>query len=174
MTPGAALTFGVISLPLRGGSYTAPMRAVIQRVSSAEVRVAGARVATIETGLLVLLAVESGDGEEDLEFMCRKIAQLRIFEDGEGRMNRSVVEAGGTVLLVSQFTLYGDCRKGNRPSYSRAARPELAEAWYLRLADALRAAGIPVATGIFQAMMDVSLVNSGPVTLIVDSKKAYW
>lgn len=148
------------------------MRAVIQRVDSAEVSVDGVRVGTIGPGLLVLIAVENGDGDADLEFMRRKIVQLRIFNDADGRMNRSVAEAQGSILLVSQFTLYGDCRKGNRPSYSRAAGPADAELWYLRLADALRASGLHVETGVFQAMMKVHLVNDGPVTLILDSRKA--
>ncbi|MGH9340730.1 MAG: D-aminoacyl-tRNA deacylase [Acidobacteriota bacterium] len=147
------------------------MLAVIQRVSSASVAVDGGIVGSISGGILVLLAVHHEDGEEDLNFIKKKIINLRIFEDGEGKMNRSVAEVGGEVLVVSQFTLYGDCRKGNRPSYSQAAPPEKARRLYERLIEQIRSEGVIIESGRFQAMMQVSLVNDGPVTLIVDSRK---
>ncbi|GAB4119172.1 MAG: D-aminoacyl-tRNA deacylase [Acidobacteriota bacterium] len=150
------------------------MRAVVQRVTQAEVTVDGTVTGAIGHGMVVLVAVETGDGEDDLAFMAHKLAQLRIFDDEAGRMNRSIMETGGAILLVSQFTLYGDCRKGNRPSYSRAAGPEAAEYWYRRLADALREKGLRVETGVFRAMMQVRLVNDGPVTLILDSRKEFF
>ncbi|GAB4231408.1 MAG: D-aminoacyl-tRNA deacylase [Acidobacteriota bacterium] len=150
------------------------MRAVVQRVSSAEVRVGGQIVGAIGKGLLVLLAVQYDDGPADLEFIKRKLTQLRIFNDPEGKMNLDIRAVGGEFLVVSQFTLYGDCRKGNRPSFTRSAPPEVAEAWYERLVTELRAAGFSVATGRFQAMMEVALVNDGPVTLIVDSRKEFY
>jgi D-aminoacyl-tRNA deacylase len=145
------------------------MRAVIQRVERAGVTVDGEVCGQIGAGLLVLLAVEQDDEEKDLAFMSRKILNLRVFDDDKGRMNRSIKEAGGELLVVSQFTLYGDCRKGNRPSYSRAAGPEKAERLYERLIQEMRREGVRVAGGRFQAMMKVTLVNDGPVTLIVDS-----
>jgi len=150
------------------------MRAVIQRVDQARVEVGGQVVGEIGKGLLVLVAVENDDRSTDLEFMKRKITNLRIFNDPEGKMNLSIREVSGEILLVSQFTLYGDCRKGNRPSFTRSAAPEQAEKTYLELAEALRLEGIRTATGQFQAMMKVSLVNDGPVTVIVDSKKKYY
>jgi D-aminoacyl-tRNA deacylase len=145
------------------------MRAVIQRVERAGVTVDGEVCGQIGAGLLVLLAVEQDDEEKDLAFMSRKILNLRVFDDDKGRMNRSIKEAGGELLVVSQFTLYGDCRKGNRPSYSRAAGPEKAERLYEQLIQEMRREGVRVAGGRFQAMMKVTLVNDGPVTLIVDS-----
>ena len=147
------------------------MRAVIQRVSNAKVEVEGRTVGRIGPGLAVLVAVGAGDTDRDLAFIRKKILQLRIFPDEAGRMNRSLLEAGHSILLVSQFTLYGDCRKGNRPSFSRAAPPAAAREEYRRLAEALREAGVVVETGRFGAMMALSLVNDGPVTLIVDSRK---
>jgi D-aminoacyl-tRNA deacylase len=147
------------------------MRAVIQRVEQASVSVDGQVCGRIGRGLLVLIAVEQTDGEKDLTFMNRKILNLRVFDDDQGRMNRSIREAGGEILVVSQFTLYGDCRKGNRPSYSRAAGPGQAERLYDRLIEEMRREGLNVASGQFQAMMKVMLVNDGPVTLIVDSPK---
>jgi D-aminoacyl-tRNA deacylase len=147
------------------------MRAVIQRVEQASVSVDGQVCGRIGRGLLVLIAVEQTDGEKDLTFMNRKILNLRVFDDDQGRMNRSIREAGGEILVVSQFTLYGDCRKGNRPSYSRAAGPGQAERLYDRLIEEMRREGLSVASGQFQAMMKVMLVNDGPVTLIVDSPK---
>jgi D-tyrosyl-tRNA(Tyr) deacylase len=147
------------------------MRVVIQRVSNAKVEVEGRTVGRIGPGLAVLVAVGAGDTDRDLAFIRKKILQLRIFPDEAGRMNRSLLEAGHSILLVSQFTLYGDCRKGNRPSFSRAAPAAAAREEYRRLAEALREAGVVVETGRFGAMMALSLVNDGPVTLIVDSRK---
>jgi D-tyrosyl-tRNA(Tyr) deacylase len=149
------------------------MRAVIQRVSRAEVRVNGDRVGAIGRGLAVLLGVAGEDGPADVAYVAGKIRDLRIFPDEEGRMNRSVVEAGGDVIVVSQFTLYGDCRRGRRPSFITAAAPEAADARFQDVVAALRASGLRVETGIFQAMMDVELVNDGPVTILIDSTKAF-
>lgn len=139
------------------------MRALVQRVSEASVTVDGERVAGIGRGLLVLLGVRTGDGNEEADRVARKVRALRIFEDDEGRMNRSVDDVGGEILCVSQFTLYGDVRKGNRPSFVEAAPPETAEPLYERVRQALGAQG-----GVFGARMEVSLVNSGPVTLLVE------
>lgn len=150
------------------------MRAVVQRVIEASVEVEGVEVGGIGEGLLVLLAIEASDTARDIAFMRRKIQNLRIFNDDEGKMNRSVRDVGGRILLVSQFTLYGDCRKGNRPSFVRSASPQKAEGYYGEVADGLRKDGIEVETGVFQAMMQVSLINSGPVTLIVDSRKEFY
>lgn len=150
------------------------MRAVIQRVDKANVSVNNEIVGRIGKGLVVLIAVENNDSEKDLEFMKRKIIGLRVFNDEEGRINRSVRDVSGEILLISQFTLYGDCRKGNRPSFTRSAVPEIAEKTYLRLAESLQGEGIRVDTGKFQAMMKVSLVNDGPVTVIVDSKREFY
>ncbi len=150
------------------------MRAVIQRVEEAEVTVEGATVGEISKGLLVLLAVEASDGLQDLAFLKKKILNLRVFEDKQGKMNLSLRDAGGSVLMVSQFTLYGDLRKGNRPSYSRAAPPTQAKGLYEELIEQLRSEGITVEAGKFQAMMKVALINDGPVTLIVDSNKQYY
>lgn len=146
------------------------MRSVVQRVSRAAVRVDGAVVGEIGPGLMVLLGVAAGDGEEDARWSADKIAQLRIFEDQAGKMNRSVAEVGGGVLLVSQFTLLGDARKGNRPSFVAAAPPEVANDLYEKVAARLRERGLPVATGVFRATMAVELVNDGPVTLLLDSR----
>ncbi len=149
------------------------MRAVLQRVSSARVEVAGKTVGEIGRGLLVLLGVEQGDGEPDIRYLAEKIAQLRIFEDQAGKMNLSVEEIGGQLLVVSQFTLLADCRKGRRPGFSRAAAPALADDYYLKFVDLLRRRGLTVATGQFQASMDVHLVNEGPVTILLDSHKGF-
>ncbi|MCH8820808.1 MAG: D-tyrosyl-tRNA(Tyr) deacylase [Acidobacteria bacterium] len=148
------------------------MRAVIQRVEEARVTVDETVVGEISKGLLVFLGIEIDDSEEDLAFLKRKILNLRIFSDSDGKMNRSLVDTGGAVLLVSQFTLYGDCRKGNRPSFIRAAPPARADELYQELIRQLRSEGVAVESGEFQAMMKVNLVNDGPVTLIVDSKKS--
>ena len=148
------------------------MRAVIQRVEEARVTVDDTVVGEISEGLLVFLGIEIDDSEEDLAFLKRKILNLRIFSDSDGKMNRSLVDTGGAVLLVSQFTLYGDCRKGNRPSFVRAAPPAWADELYQELIRQLRSEGVAVESGEFQAMMKVNLVNDGPVTLIVDSKKS--
>ncbi len=145
------------------------MKAVIQRVSRAAVTVDGEEVGGIGPGLLVLVAMGREDGQDQLEWMKRKILNLRIFEDEQGKMNRSVLDTGGSLLVVSQFTLYGDCRRGNRPSFSSAAPPERAAQLYEQFLQELRGAGVTVACGRFQAMMEVSLVNQGPVTLIVSS-----
>lgn len=146
------------------------MRAVIQRVTRASVRVDGAVVGSIEGGLLILLGVAPTDGPEQCGWLARKLAGLRIFRDDADRMNRSLLEVGGSALVVSQFTLYGNCRKGRRPSFVGAAHPDHAEPTYLAFCDELRAAGVTrVETGVFGAMMDVALHNDGPVTLIVDT-----
>ncbi len=149
------------------------MRAVIQRVKEAKVLVEGEPVASIGRGFLVLLGVAKDDTEEDLSYLARKISNLRVFEDGEGKLNLSLKDVGGEVLLVSNFTLYGDCRKGNRPSFDRAAPPELAERLYLSLAKRLEEEGLSVSLGRFRAMMEVHLVNDGPVTLLLESKKVF-
>ncbi len=145
------------------------MRAVVQRVSQARVTVAGKAVAEIGPGLLVLLGVAQGDGEAGARYLADKIACLRIFEDDAGKMNRSVAEAGGSVLVVSQFTLLADCRKGRRPSFVQAAGPEVAVPLYEKFIQYLKLGGLSVETGVFGAMMDVSLVNQGPVTILLDS-----
>jgi D-aminoacyl-tRNA deacylase len=144
------------------------VRVVLQRVARARVAVEGRTTGEIERGLLLLVGFTDGDGEEALAWMAAKVAELRIFPDREGRMNRSVADVGGSVLVVSQFTLYGDARKGRRPSFVAAARPETAVPLYERFVELLRAAGLPVATGEFGAMMEVELVNDGPVTLILE------
>ncbi|MFP4475201.1 MAG: D-aminoacyl-tRNA deacylase [Desulfatibacillaceae bacterium] len=145
------------------------MRAVVQRVSEAAVTVRGEVVGKIGPGLCVLLGVSREDGDRELEFVAGKVANLRIFEDEEGRLNRSLIEMGGQMLVVSQFTLYGDVRKGRRPSFVQAAPPEIAEPVYDRFVAKVRDMGVHVETGVFRAMMDVSLTNSGPVTIIVES-----
>jgi D-tyrosyl-tRNA(Tyr) deacylase len=144
------------------------MRIVLQRVSRARVTVDGRVTGEIGRGLLLLVGFTGGDGDEALAWMAKKVVQLRIFPDDEGKMNRSVEDVDGAILVVSQFTLYGDARKGNRPSFIDAARPEVAIPLYERFVALLRAAGRPVATGEFGAMMDVELVNDGPVTLILE------
>jgi D-aminoacyl-tRNA deacylase len=146
------------------------MRAVVQRVARAAVRVDGDTVAEIPAGLLVFVGVANGDGPDEVQYIATKIHGLRIFPDADGRMNRSVVETGGSVLLVSQFTLTADCRKGRRPSFDAAAPPELARALYEDVARTVRGFGLPVATGVFQADMQVELVNDGPVTMWLDSQ----
>jgi D-tyrosyl-tRNA(Tyr) deacylase len=149
------------------------MRAVVQRVSRAEVRVEDRIVGHIGPGLVVLVGIAREDTPHAGQWLAEKIVNLRVFDDPEGRMNRSLVEAGGAVLCVSQFTLFGDCRKGRRPSYDRAASPEAAQPLYEAFVSALRAFGIAVETGEFRAMMDVELVNDGPVTLLLDSEKVF-
>lgn len=149
------------------------MRAVLQRVSEAAVTVAGEIVGEIGPGLLVLVGVEEGDEEGDARALAEKTAGLRIFEDEGGKMNLSVADVGGSVLAVSQFTLLADCRQGRRPGFSRAAPPEAAKALYERFVALLRERGLPVATGVFQAEMKVRLVNDGPVTLLLDSRKVF-
>jgi len=149
------------------------MRAVIQRVSRAKVTVAGEVVGEIGPGLLVLLGVGQGDAEGDADYLAEKIAGLRIFEDAEGKMNRAVGESAGAVLAVSQFTLYGDVRRGKRPSFDGAARPEQARRLYDYFVEKIRAAGLRCETGRFQEMMQVELVNDGPVTILLDSQRAF-
>lgn len=149
------------------------MRAVVQRVRQAGVDVDGARVSTIGRGLLVLLGVKAGDDAAAIEWMAEKVLSLRIFDDADGVMNLSVQDVSGEILVVSQFTLLADARKGRRPSYSNAARPEEAKRIYEAFCDRMAASGRPVGRGVFQAMMDVSLVNEGPVTILLDSEKAF-
>jgi len=149
------------------------MRAVVQRVSSASVAVDGRTVSEIARGLLALIGVEQGDGPADVEYIARKIRELRVFEDDAHHMNRSVEDVGGSVLAVSQFTLAADCRKGRRPSFDEAAAPHIAKPLYEDVVRELRSAGLTVATGEFQATMQVSLVNEGPVTLLLDSRKRF-
>ena len=146
------------------------MRAVIQRVTSASVSVDQKLVSRIDAGLLVFLGVSVADERADAVFLSDKIANLRIFEDENGKMNRSLLETGGEMLIVSQFTLYGDCRKGRRPSFIDAAPPEKAESLYEYFTEQVKKRGITARTGKFRAMMEVTLVNDGPVTLIVESK----
>lgn len=149
------------------------MRAVVQRVSRAQVTVGGGIVGRIEAGLLVLLGVTATDTEGDADYLAEKIAGLRIFEDEDGKMNRSVAEIGGAVLVVSQFTLYGDVRRGKRPSFDAAAKPEQARRLYEYFVERTRAAGLCCETGRFQEMMQVELVNDGPVTILLDSSKTF-
>jgi D-aminoacyl-tRNA deacylase len=152
---------------------TALMRAVVQRVSRAQVTVGGEITGRIDRGLLVLLGVSGEDTEADADYLAEKIAGLRIFEDHDGKMNRAAREAGGSLLVVSQFTLYGDARRGKRPSFDAAARPEQARRLYEYFVERIRAAGLRCETGQFQEMMQVELVNDGPVTILLDSGKAF-
>lgn len=149
------------------------MRAVVQRVSRCRVTVDGSTVGEIGPGLLVLLGIAKGDAEQAADYLVEKIIGLRIFEDAEGKMNLSVQDAGGAVLVVSQFTLHGDVRRGKRPSFDAAARPEEAKRLYDYFVAKVRAAGLQCETGQFQAMMEVELVNSGPVTILLDSEKIF-
>jgi D-tyrosyl-tRNA(Tyr) deacylase len=144
------------------------VRAVVQRAAKAQVSVDGQIVGAIPAGLVVLLAIAQGDGEQEAKWMANKIAHLRIFEDEQGKFNRSLLDVGGQILLVSQFTLYGDARKGRRPSFTQAAPPEVAEALINRVAQFLAADGVPVARGRFQAHMLVEIHNDGPVTIILE------
>ena len=145
------------------------MRAVIQRVREASVEIGGKRTASIEKGLLVLLAAGKEDTDKDISWMADKIAGLRIFPDDTGKMDLSLLDTGGAMLVISQFTLYGDCRKGRRPSFAHAMPPEQAEPLCQRFVEHIEQSGIPCATGVFGADMQVALVNDGPVTLLVDS-----
>ena len=149
------------------------MRAVVQRVKSASVNVDGKLVSEIGAGVLIFLGVAHDDTTTELEYIANKVANLRIFEDAEGKMNCSLLEAGGAALVVSQFTLYGDCRKGRRPSFIKAARPETANALYEQFITALEQQNIRTQGGTFQAMMDVELINDGPVTILLDSDKQF-
>ena len=149
------------------------MRAVIQRVSSAGVTVDREKVGSIDRGLVVLLGIRSGDASKDAAWLADKIVHLRIFNDEQGKMNRSLADIGGEMLIVSQFTLYGDCRKGRRPGYSDAAPPQQAKQLYESFIDLVNGLGITTATGIFQAAMEVTIVNDGPVTLLIDTEKTF-
>lgn len=149
------------------------MRAVVQRVKRARVTVAGEEIAAIGPGLLVFLGVGRQDGPADVEYLADKVAGLRVFADGEGKMNLSVRDTGGEVLAVSQFTLYGDCRKGRRPSFTEAAPPEQALDLFRQFVTALASRGLKVATGRFQAEMLVALENDGPVTMLLDSRRLF-
>ena len=149
------------------------MRAVVQRVSSASVTVANRVIGEIGHGLVALVGVEKDDGVADVEYIASKISDLRVFEDAEHYMNRSVYDVGGAVLIVSQFTLAADCRKGRRPSLDAAAPPQIARPLYEQVVREIAARGLPVATGEFQAIMQVALVNDGPVTVLLDSRKRF-
>jgi len=149
------------------------VRVVLQRVSRASVRVDGNTVGAIDRGLLVLVGVESGDGPSDITFIANKIRDVRIFPDADGKMNLSVQDANGAVLVVSQFTLMGDVRKGRRPAFDAAEAPATARATYESLLNELRQSGLRIEAGVFQAHMDVELVNDGPVTILLDSRKRF-
>jgi len=149
------------------------MRAVVQRVSAADVQSEGQELGRIGPGLLVLLGVADNDDDTDLAYLLQKLPRLRIFKDAADKMNLSVQDVGGSMLVVSQFTLYGDCRKGNRPGFDAAARPDKADDYYQRLVEGLRREGINVQTGKFRTTMQVSLVNEGPVTILLDSKRGF-
>ena len=147
------------------------MRAVVQRVTEARVTVAGNITGQIGVGLVVLLGVARDDEDGDADYLADKIVNLRVFQDEQGKMNRSILEIGGQMLVVSQFTLYGDVRRGRRPSYTEAAEPDKANKLYEYFVERVRSFGLKVETGVFQAMMEVSLINDGPVTILLDSKK---
>ncbi len=149
------------------------MRAVIQRVKSANVKVDGKLVSDIGAGVLIFLGVAHEDTATEIEYIANKVANLRIFEDEDGKMNRSLLDTGGAALVVSQFTLYGDCRKGRRPSFIKAARPEFANTLYEQFITTLKQQNIPTQGGTFQAMMNVELINDGPVTILLDSDKQF-
>ena|ERR1700734_4131646 len=151
-------------------SFDTSMRIVLQRVTGAHVEVAGETVGAIGCGLVILLGVTHRDTHEDADYLAAKVIQLRIFADAEGKMNRSLLDTGGALLVVSQFTLYGDCRKGRRPGFDRAAHPEHARALYEYFVERLKLSNVKVETGVFQAEMQVTLVNDGPVTFILESK----
>jgi D-aminoacyl-tRNA deacylase len=164
---------GVFKWQISDYKYPISMRAVVQRVSRAKVTVDGGVTGEIGAGLLVLLGVAQRDREPDADYLAGKITGLRIFEDRGGKMNLTVAEAGGAVLVVSQFTLFGDVRRGKRPSFDAAARPEQALGLYECFVDHIRAAGLRCETGRFQEMMEVELVNHGPVTILLDSEKTF-
>lgn len=149
------------------------MRLVVQRVTRAKVTVSNKTVGEIGKGFLVLAGVQQGDTDSDMRYGAEKLAGLRVFEDEAGKMNRSILDVGGSVLLVSQFTLLGDARHGRRPSFSNAERPEIASTMIDRMAGEIAARGIPVARGVFGVDMQVELVNDGPVTILLDSKKSF-
>jgi D-aminoacyl-tRNA deacylase len=145
------------------------MRMVVQRVSEGRVTIDGAVAGAIGLGLVILAGIAGSDTESDADYLSGKVLGLRIFPDNQGKMNQDVAEAGGSILIVSQFTLYGDCRRGRRPSFDRAAPPERAQALYNYLVERLRRGPVPVFTGVFQATMEVHLVNQGPVTILMDT-----
>ncbi|MCD6451484.1 MAG: D-tyrosyl-tRNA(Tyr) deacylase [Acidobacteria bacterium] len=147
------------------------MKALLQKVSEAWVKVDGRLVSKIGKGLLIFLAVLVDDGEKEADYLAKRVAELRIFPDDEGKMNRSLLDVGGEALVVSQFTLAADTRKGRRPNFINAAKPEEAERLYNHFIEKLREQGVPVASGVFQAMMEVGLINDGPVTFLIESKK---
>lgn len=146
------------------------MKVVLQRSKKASVTVGGQVTGSIESGYVLLVGITHEDTQEDVNYVAGKIAQMRLFEDGDGKMNRSILENGGDILSISQFTLYGDVKKGRRPSFIAAARPETAEPIWEAFNEALRENGLKVETGVFGAMMDVDLINDGPVTIVVESK----
>ena len=150
------------------------LKAIIQRVSSASVSVYNTQISSIKNGFLILLGVQQGDDEKDLEYLVNKTAGMRIFKDDKQHMNLSIKEVNGEALVVSQFTLCADTHKGRRPSFIHAAPPEIAEQMYQQFCEQLKVAGVPVQTGKFGAMMDVSLINDGPVTIILDSRDKNW
>lgn len=160
-------------VPISDAEIKLSMRAVIQRVKSASVKVDGELVSEIGSGLLIFLGIAHNDTDTELEYIANKVANLRIFEDADGKMNCSLLETGGSALVVSQFTLYGDCRKGRRPSFIDAAHPEVANALYEKFITALKQLNISTQGGTFQAMMDVQLINDGPVTILLDSDKHF-
>ncbi|WP_243342993.1 D-aminoacyl-tRNA deacylase [Anaerococcus sp. AGMB09787] len=147
------------------------MRAVVQKVENSSVSVDGELISEIDKGFMVLLAVKDSDTLEDLEYIKRKIAKLRIFEDNDGKLNLSIKDVGGEILLISQFTLYGDARKGNRPSFIESAKPDKAEEYYEIMIEELEKEGISVKAGKFQTHMKVSLINDGPITILLDSER---
>jgi len=149
------------------------LRAVVQRVSEANVKVEDKKTGEIKKGFVVLLGVKEEDTQQDAKHLAEKICNLRVFEDSEGKMNLSLMDVGGELLVISQFTLYGDCRKGRRPSFVEAAHPLKAEELYLYFTELCSLKGIKVETGVFQAYMNVSLVNDGPVTILIDSQKIF-
>ncbi len=149
------------------------MRAVVQRVSRASVTIAGEIAGAIDTGLVVFVGVAEGDGTADIDYTASKVLELRIFPDEQGRMNRSVTDVGGAVLAVSQFTLMGDVRRGRRPGFDAAATPAAARPFYDAFVARLQTSGLRIATGVFQADMDVALVNDGPVTILIDSRRTF-
>ncbi len=149
------------------------MRAVIQRVNRASVRINGRTTGRIDHGLVILLGIRTDDTVKELQWLADKIVHLRIFDDDEGKMNISLADIGGEMLIISQFTLYGDCRKGRRPGYSNSAAPEIAEPLYQQFIEEMKSRRITVATGTFRAAMKVELVNDGPVTLLLDSEKTF-
>ncbi|HBG18085.1 MAG TPA: D-tyrosyl-tRNA(Tyr) deacylase [Desulfobulbaceae bacterium] len=149
------------------------MRAVVQRASRASITIDGVTTAAIGSGLVILLGIRASDTADDAKWLIDKIVNLRIFEDQDGKMNISLADTGGEMLIISQFTLYGDCRKGRRPGFSTAAPPAIAEPLYNRFIELAEESGIRVATGVFQAAMQIELVNDGPVTLLVDSEKCF-